>query len=108
MPSILSSNPFTQAPIPEPPKVISTKDLSYLKDALSWELIAFKKLHAFAQQATDPQVKQCLEQQGQMHQRHYQKLLSHLQNNNTAVMATIPQIQSQQQQQQSQPQHQMQ
>ncbi|KZE53941.1 rubrerythrin family protein [Brevibacillus parabrevis] len=102
MPSIMSSLPFTQAPIPEPPKVISTKDLSYIKDALSWELLAFKKLHFFAQQATDPEVKQCLEKTGRMHQQHYQKLLSHLQNNNTAIMATLPQTQSQQQQQQMQ------
>ncbi|EJL38919.1 hypothetical protein BAG01nite_30200 [Brevibacillus agri] len=102
MPSIMSSTPFQQAPIPEPPKVITTKDLSYLKDALSWELLAFKKLHFFAQQATDPDVKQCLEKTGRMHQQHYEKLLSHLQNNNTAVMATLPQTQSQQQQQQMQ------
>ncbi|MGN7469485.1 ferritin-like domain-containing protein [Brevibacillus sp. SAFN-007a] len=102
MPSILSSTPFSQALIPEPPKVITTKDLSYLKDALSWELLAFKKLHFFAQQATDPDVKQFLEKTGQMHQQHYEKLLSHLQNNNTAVMATLPQTQSQQQQQQMQ------
>lgn len=99
MPSLMSSAPSSQAPIPEPPQVITSKDLSYLKDALSWELIAFKKLHAFAQQATDPQVKQALEKAGQMHQQHYQKLLTHLQNNNTAVMSTLPQTQSQQQQQ---------
>lgn len=102
MPTIMSSAPFTQVPIPEPPNVITTKDLSYLKDALSWELIAFKKLHTFAQQATDPEVKQCLEKIGQMHQQHYEKLLTHLQHNNTAVMATIPQTQSQQQQPQMQ------
>ncbi|CAJ1001347.1 MULTISPECIES: ferritin-like domain-containing protein [Bacillales] len=92
----------TQAPMPQPPRVISTKDASYLKDALSWELLAFKKLHFFAQQATDPQVKQALEKAGQMHQRHYQKLLSHLQVNNAQAMAAIPQTQAQQQQQQQQ------
>ena len=102
MPSLMSSAPFSQVPIPEPPQVITSKDLSYLKDALSWELIAFKKLHAFAQQATDPEVKQALEKAGQMHQQHYQKLLTHLQNNNTAVMSTLPQTQSQQQQPQMQ------
>lgn len=80
-----------QVPIPEPPRVITTKDSSYLKDALSWELLAFKKFHFFAQQATDPQVKQALEKAGQMHQRHYQTLLAHLQVDNNAAMATIPQ-----------------
>ncbi|MFD2370460.1 ferritin-like domain-containing protein [Brevibacillus sp. GCM10020057] len=102
MPTIMSSAPFTKAPIPEPPRVITTKDMSYLKDALSWELNAFKKLHAFAQMATDPEVKQCLEKAGRMHQQHYQKLLTHLQNNNASIMATIPQTQSQQQQPQMQ------
>lgn len=102
MPSILSSTPFAKAPIPEPPRVITTKDCSYLKDILSWELLAFKKLHFFAGQATDPAVKQALEKAGQMHQQHYQKLLSHLQVNNTAAMASVPQMQSQQQQQQPQ------
>lgn len=98
MPTIMSSAPFTQAPIPEPPRVITTKDMSYLKDALSWELDAFKKLHAFAQMASDPEVKQCLDKAGRMHQQHYQKLLTHLQNDNASSMATIPQTQSQQQQ----------
>ena len=97
MPSILSSMQSAQVPIPEPPKVITSKDCSYLKDAMSWNLTAFKKFHAFAQQAQDPEVKQHLEKAGRMHQKHYQTLLSHLQNNNTAVMASLPQTQSQQQ-----------
>jgi hypothetical protein len=81
----------TQAPIPVPPRVITTKDCNYLKDALSWELVASKKFHFFAQQVKDPQLKQALDKAGQMHQRHYQQLLSHLQVNNTAAMANIPQ-----------------
>ncbi len=40
-------NPPAQVPIPVPPRVITTKDLLYLKDALSWELNAFKKFHFF-------------------------------------------------------------
>ncbi|TVY10758.1 ferritin-like domain-containing protein [Paenibacillus cremeus] len=83
----------TQAPIPVPPRVITTKDLSYLKDAMSWELSAFKKFHFFAQQAQNPQIKQALDKAGQMHQRHYQKLLTHLQVNNQTAMASLPQTQ---------------
>lgn len=41
-------NPPAQVPIPVPPRVITTKDLLYLKDALSWELNAFKKFHFFS------------------------------------------------------------
>ncbi len=92
------SAPQTQAPIPQPPRVITTKDSQYLKDALSWELVAFKKFHFYAQQAIDPQVKQALEKAGQMHQRHYQKLLTHLQVNNNAAMASLPRTQQMQSQ----------
>lgn len=97
MPSILTSSAQqTQAPIPVPPRVISSKDLNYLKDALSWELTAFKKFHFFAQQATDPQVKQAMEKAGQMHQQHYQKLLTHLQVDNNSAMVNVPQPQQMQ------------
>lgn len=84
----------TMAPIPTPPRVITTKDNLYLKDALSWELNAFKKFHFYAQQVEDPQIRQALDKVGQMHQRHYQRLLSHLQVNNTAAMSNLPRTQS--------------
>jgi len=83
----------TQAPIPFPPRVISTKDCAYIKDALSWELMAFKKFHFYAQHAQNPAIKQALDKAGQMHQRHYQKLLTHLQVNNNTAMAGLPQTQ---------------
>lgn len=86
-----------QVPIPVPPRVITTKDLLYLKDALSWELTAFKKFHFLAQQVTSPQVKQSLDKAGQMHQRHYQKLLTHLQVDNNTEMAKLPRLQQTQQ-----------
>lgn len=78
----------------QPPKVITTKDCSYLKDELSWELLAMKKCHHFAEECQDPEVKQAINKAGQMHQRHYQMLLKHLQNNNQAAMANVPQMQS--------------
>lgn len=85
-----------QVPIPVPPRVITTKDLLYLKDAMSWELDAFKKFHFFAQHATNPQIKQALDKAGQMHQQHYQKLLTHLQVDNNSAMASLPKPQAQQ------------
>ncbi|MGG3467049.1 ferritin-like domain-containing protein [Neobacillus pocheonensis] len=87
-----------QVPIPSPPRAITTKDLSYLKDALSWELLAFKKFHFLAQHATNPQFKQALDKAGQMHQNHYQRLLTHLQVNNNAALASLPNTQQQAQQ----------
>lgn len=80
----------TQVPIPEPPRAITTKDLSYLKDAMSWELLAFKKFHFYAEHVTNNEIKQALEQAGKMHQDHYQRLLTHLQLNNDEVMANLP------------------
>ncbi|MCM3791173.1 ferritin-like domain-containing protein [Domibacillus indicus] len=87
-----------QAPIPYPPRALSTKDVLYLKDALSWELLAFKKFHFFAQQVSNLEIKQALEKAGKMHQDHFQKLLPHLQVDNNATLTSLP---NQQQGQQS-------
>jgi len=62
----------------QPPAVLSTKDDAYLTDALSWELLAVKKAHSLASQCSDQQVKHQLEQICQLHQQHYNTLLSHL------------------------------
>nr|WP_202617890.1 ferritin-like domain-containing protein [Bacillus dakarensis] len=79
-----------QPQIPTPPRAITSKDILYLKDALSWELLAFKKFHFLAQQSTDPEIKQALDKAGAMHQNHYQRLLTHLQVDNNTAMANIP------------------
>lgn len=86
----------------EPPQVITTKDLLYLKDQLSWQLNAMKKCSHFSLECTDPDVKQALDTAGKMHLRHYQRLLTHCQNNNTQQMATVPQQTQTQSQQQTQ------
>ncbi|MFD2444530.1 hypothetical protein ACFSO7_11190 [Bacillus sp. CGMCC 1.16607] len=62
----------------QPPGIISTKDSSYITDMLSWNLLAMKKAHFFAEQCQDPELKAIMDKCGQMHQRHYQKLLHHL------------------------------
>lgn len=72
-----------------PPRVITTKDLSYLKDQMSWELLAMKKCAHYAQECTDPDVKSFIERIGQMHQRHYQQLLRHCKTNNAQGMSKI-------------------
>nr|WP_205668576.1 hypothetical protein [Ammoniphilus sp. CFH 90114] len=83
-----------------PPQVVTTKDLLYLKDAMSWLLDAMKKCSHFSAQVQDPQLKQEIDTIGQMHQRHYNLLLKHCQNNNTQQMMGVPQQQQQGQQQQ--------
>lgn len=77
----------------QPPQVITTKDYQYLKDQLSWEILAMKKCRHYAQESTNPEIKQAIDKAGQMHQRHYQLLLKHLQNNNMEEMKKVPQIQ---------------
>lgn len=81
----------TTQPMPQPPRVITTKDLAYLSDHLSWQLNAVKKYHHYANECTDPDVRNMLNQAGQMHLRHYQLLLNHCQHNNNQVMANLPQ-----------------
>jgi hypothetical protein len=87
-----------QPPIPNPPRAITTKDVLYIKDALSWELLAFKKFHFMANQLQNPQLKEALNKAGQMHQNHYQRLLTHLQVDNNTALANLPNTQQQQQQ----------
>ncbi|TCS96924.1 hypothetical protein [Hazenella coriacea] len=58
---------------------LSSKDLLYLTDEMSWELLAMKKCHHFAQECQDPQIAQIINQMGAMHQRHYETLLSQVQ-----------------------------
>lgn len=64
--------------MPEPPQVISTKDLNYLKDAMSWEIVAMKKYYHFSEECQDPEIKQLFDKAGQMHQKHYDMLLKHV------------------------------
>lgn len=61
-----------------PPGIISTKDSFYLTDMMSWNLLAAKKAHFFASQCQDQELKNEAEKVGQMHQRHYQQLLNHI------------------------------
>ncbi len=87
-----------QPPIPNPPRAITTKDILYIKDALSWELLAFKKFNFMANQLQNPQLKEALNKAGRMHENHYQRLLTHLQVDNNTALANLPNTQQMQQQ----------
>ncbi|WP_075980606.1 ferritin family protein [Bacillus massilinigeriensis] len=80
----------SQVPMTSPPQAITSKDLLYLKDALSWELLAAKKFHFLAQQVSNQEIQQALDNAGRMHQDHFQRILSHLQVNNNVVMSNMP------------------
>ncbi|TEB15803.1 hypothetical protein Psfp_01888 [Pelotomaculum sp. FP] len=78
-------NQFQQAQVmPEPPKVISTKDSLYLQDAMTWELTSMKKCFHFSREAVDPEIKAALDRVGQLHMHHYLRLLNHVNPANTA------------------------
>lgn len=72
-------NQNQQQVMPQPPQQVTVKDHLYLTDILSWNLNAAKKASFFAKQCTDMDIKQELEKASQMHVRHYQQLMSHLQ-----------------------------
>ncbi|HEY8435639.1 MAG TPA: spore coat protein [Haloplasmataceae bacterium] len=72
----------TQQPMKQPPNIISGKDHYYIEDLLNWNLTLAKQAKHFYMEATDQDVKNALLSLHEMHQRHYQKLLQLLQNNN--------------------------
>lgn len=68
-------------PFPQPPQVVTIKDSLYIKDMLAWNLLALKKAHFFANHCQDQEIQALLNKAGQMHQKHYQTILSHLNTN---------------------------
>jgi len=60
-------------------KNISSKELNYVKDFLSWELLATKKCNDHANQETDQNSRQILMASAQMHQQNYTDLLNYVQ-----------------------------
>lgn len=73
----------TQTFMSTPPKVITSKDLLYLRDAMGWKLLQAKKCSHYADMCQDPEIKNLLHEIGRMHQSHYMKLLNHLDPNST-------------------------
>ncbi|PTQ51766.1 MAG: hypothetical protein BLITH_1404 [Brockia lithotrophica] len=73
----------------KPPNAITTKDALYLKDILSWELLAVKKCTDFQQHIQDPALKQLFSEIAGMHRRHYDTLLGHLQTQNAAQIQSF-------------------
>lgn len=71
-----------QQAMKQPPNVISSKDHHYIEDLLNWNLTLAKQAKHFHMEATDQEIKDILMSLHQMHQKHYNKLLQLLQNNN--------------------------
>jgi len=58
---------------------LSVKELNYIKDFLSWELLMVKKCNQYASQEVDPIFKGVFNNVGQIHQQNYLDLLTYLQ-----------------------------
>ncbi|HBP12453.1 MAG TPA: hypothetical protein DD613_00050 [Firmicutes bacterium] len=59
----------------EVPNIISTKDLSYIKDMLSWNLVMAKKSKEYLKLVGDKDVKELLKKVNEVHKSHYEMLL---------------------------------
>lgn len=57
---------------------LSTKELNYIKDFLSWELLMTKKCKQYADQETTPGFSEVFTQAGQIHQANYLNLVKYL------------------------------
>ena len=57
------------------PKIISTKDLSYLEDMMNWNMVYSKKCHMYKELIKDKQIKTFVGEVMKMHTDHYNKFL---------------------------------
>jgi len=57
---------------------LSAKELTAIEDQLGMEQVLVKKLRSYAELTTDPQLKMKCTQLADTHQRHYSRLLNHL------------------------------
>ncbi|SFF04308.1 hypothetical protein [Alteribacillus iranensis] len=78
----------SQQPLHQPPQAISVKDQLYLSDMLNWNLNAAKKCAFFAKQCSDTEIKQELDKTARMHEKHYQRLLTHFQSHSPLNQTT--------------------
>jgi rubrerythrin len=57
---------------------LTSKELSAIEDQLNQEQILIKKFKAYAQSATDPQIKNSCEQIANQHKQHFNTLMGYL------------------------------
>ncbi|RAV04555.1 hypothetical protein [Paenibacillus sp. YN15] len=68
-----------QSTLTQDRNLIGEKELLYIKDYLSWELLAVKKCEDTANTMECPQLSQLVRDLGKKHQQHYNTILSQLQ-----------------------------
>lgn len=57
---------------------LTEKDLTYIKDQMSWELVAAKKAYQYAHQTSDPECRSLMFQVAEQHQRNLERVMQHL------------------------------
>jgi len=57
---------------------LTEKDLSYMKDAIAWELVACKKAFQYAHQTLEPECRHLMFQIAEQHQRNLESVVQHL------------------------------
>ncbi len=62
------------------PKMISTKDLSYLSDMFHWNFTAFKQLKHFVNEVENEEIVELFQGLSEMHYQHMEWILSILRN----------------------------
>ena len=60
-------------------KHLSTKELNYVKDYLSWELLAVKKCYNYASQESNTEDQKIFFDAVKVHQNNYMNLLNYIQ-----------------------------
>ena len=88
-------NQTQQNQMPQAPNVITSKDLLYITDMMSWNLMAMKKAHFYESQCQIPEVSQAMKEICEMHERHYHKILNHLGNHQQQMSQSSGQQQMQ-------------
>jgi hypothetical protein len=58
--------------------MLAEKELLYIQDFLSWELLAMKRCKHAADAAQDAEIKGFIQSIGQKHKQHYETILTHL------------------------------
>jgi len=74
---------------------LTEKDLSYMKDLATWELVAGKKAYQYAHQTLEPECRQIMFDVARQHQQNVASLMNHLQEHVTvAVQSSISGVQA--------------
>ncbi|NLP00163.1 MAG: hypothetical protein GX386_07710 [Clostridiaceae bacterium] len=62
--------------------MLTSKNLTILEDMLNYESLNYKKLDMYAQNCTDPQLKNVCTKAAQLHKQHFNMLFNYLNSHN--------------------------